>query len=315
MKKILQVAHLTKVYPPEKRGGAAFCAVDGINFSVGQGEIVGLLGPNGAGKSTTIQMLIDTLKPSSGTIEYFGKDLHQNRSEVLQHVTFASTYIKMPWRLTVMENLWIYALLYGLNRKQFNERVENFLTFFGVWDQRHKTVGMLSAGQITRIMLAKAFIPYPKIVLLDEPTASLDPDMAHQVREFVKKQQKEYGMSIIYTSHNMDEVAAVCDRVIFLNHGKIVALDTPDNLAKSVSLARVRLWVKDGLKRTERFATEQGLVSHIEDREIVIEIDEPAIAGFLASLADAQIEYSQISIDKPTLEDYFLSMSKQEQPK
>ena len=191
--------------------------------------------------------------------------------------------------------------------------MENFLTFFGVWDQRHKTIGMLSAGQITRIMLAKAFIPHPKIVLLDEPTASLDPDMAHQVRDFVKRQQKEYGMSIIYTSHNMDEVAAVCDRVIFLNHGKIVALDTPDNLAKSVSLARVRLWVKDGLKRTERFANEQGLVSHIENREIVIEIDEPAIAGFLASLADAQIEYSQISIDKPTLEDYFLSMSKQEQ--
>lgn len=162
-------------------------------------------------------------------------------------------------------------------------------------------------------MLAKAFIPHPKIVLLDEPTASLDPDMAHQVRDFVKRQQKEYGMSIIYTSHNMDEVAAVCDRVIFLNHGKIVALDTPDNLAKSVSLARVRLWVKDGLKRTKRFANEQGLVSHIENREIVIEIDEPAIAGFLASLADAQIEYSQISIDKPTLEDYFLSMSKQEQ--
>ena len=314
MKNILVVNQLKKVYPPATKGESEFCAVDGISFSVKKGEIVGLLGPNGAGKSTTIQMLIDTLKPTSGTVEYFGKDLHLNRSEVLQHVTFASTYIKMPWRLTVMENLWIYALLYGLSREQFNQRVENFLTFFGVWDQRHKTIGMLSAGQITRIMLTKAFIPYPKIVLLDEPTASLDPDMAHQVRDFVKKQQKEYGMSIIYTSHNMDEVAAVCDRVMFLNHGKIVALDTPDNLAKSVSLARVRLWVEDGLKRTERFAKEQGLTSHIEDREIVIEIDEPAIAGFLASLADAQIEYSQISIDKPTLEDYFLSMSKQEQP-
>ncbi|MCA9373039.1 hypothetical protein KC921_02990 [Candidatus Woesebacteria bacterium] len=107
----------------------------------------------------------------------------------------------------------------------------------------------------------------------------------------------------------MDEVADVCDRVIFLNHGKIVAQDTPDNLAKSVSLARMRLWVVDGLKRTARFAREQGLTSHIENREIVIEIDEITIAGFLASLADAQIEYSQISIDKPTLEDYFLSMS------
>ncbi len=311
MKNILVVDQLKKIYPPSAKGESEFCAVDTISFTVKKGEIVGLLGPNGAGKSTTIQMLIDTLKPTSGTVEYFGKDLHRHRSEVLQHVTFASTYIKMPWRLTVMENLWIYALLYGLNREQFNHRVENFLNYFGVWDQRHKTIGMLSAGQITRIMLAKAFIPYPKVVLLDEPTASLDPDMAHQVRDFVKKQQKEYGMSIVYTSHNMDEVATVCDRVIFLNHGKIVAQDTPDNLAKSVSLARVRLWVKDGLKRTARYASEQGLTSHIEDREIVIEIDEPAIAGFLDSLADAQIEYSQISIDKPTLEDYFLSMSKQ----
>lgn len=310
MKNILVVDQLKKIYPPSARGESEFCAVDKISFNVKKGEIVGLLGPNGAGKSTTIQMLIDTLKPTAGTVTYFGKDLHRHRSEVLQHVTFASTYIKMPWRLTVMENLWIYALLYGLNREQFSHRVEIFLRYFGVWDQRFKTIGMLSAGQITRIMLTKAFIPYPKVVLLDEPTASLDPDMAHQVRDFVKKQQKEYGMSILYTSHNMDEVAAVCDRVIFLNHGQIVAQDTPDNLAKSVSLARVRLWVKDGLKRTARYASEQGLTSHIENREIVIEIDEPAIAGFLASLADAQIEYSQISIDKPTLEDYFLSMSK-----
>lgn len=309
MKNVLIVDQLKKVYPPASRKESEFCAVDNISFSLKEGEIVGLLGPNGAGKSTTIQMLIDTLEPTSGSIKFFGKELRPNRSEVLQHVTFASTYIKMPWRLTVMENLWIYALLYGLSREQFAKRAEKFLQFFGVWDQRNKSIGMLSAGQITRIMLAKAFIPHPKIVLLDEPTASLDPDMAHQVRDFVKTQQAEFGMSIIYTSHNMDEVADVCDRVIFLNHGKIVAQDTPDNLAKSVSLARMRLWVVDGLKRTERFAREQGLTSHIENREIVIEIDEIAIAGFLASLADAQIEYSQISIDKPTLEDYFLSMS------
>lgn len=307
---VIDVHQLTKVYPPEKKGGVPFVAVDAIDFQLRKGEILGFLGPNGAGKSTTIQMLMGTLTPSSGRITYQGKELEAYRSQIMQSVTFASTYVKMPWRLTVMENLWVYALLYGIDRATFEHRAEKFLSFFGVWDQRNKSVGQLSAGQITRIMLTKAFIPHPSIVLLDEPTASLDPDMAHQVRDFVKLQQKEYQLSILYTSHNMAEVADVCDRVVFLQQGKIVAQDTPEKLARSVSVSRLRLMVTDGLKRTARFAKEFSFPSRIEGREIVIEIDEQAIAGFLAALADANITYSQISIDKPTLEDYFLSMSK-----
>jgi ABC-2 type transport system ATP-binding protein len=159
-------------------------------------------------------------------------------------------------------------------------------------------------------MLAKAFIPHPKIVLLDEPTASLDPDIAHEVRQFVLQQQKEYGTSILYTSHNMDEVTEVCDRVVFLRQGTVIAVDTPDKLAASVSIARVRLQLKDGLKRTERFATEKKLNSKIDGREIEIEIDEHQIAAFLQQLANENIEYNQITIAKPTLEDYFLSQAR-----
>ena len=313
MKDVLTVSNLRKVYPPEKKGGTEFVAVNGISFELREGEILGLLGPNGAGKSTTISMLLGVLTPTSGSIKYGDLDLEHNRSEILSKVTFASTYIKMPWRLTVMENLRVYGLLYGLTNDEFEKRCKKFLEFFGVWNQKDKSMGQLSAGQVTRVMLAKAFIPYPQIVLLDEPTASLDPDIAHEVRSFILQQQKEFNTSIVYTSHNMDEVTEVCDRVVFLQHGEVIAVDTPENLASSVSLARMRLQMKDGLKRTERFCNEKGLKAVIEGREIEILIDEQEIASFLEQLADEKIKYSQISIAKPTLEDYFLSKSGKKQ--
>lgn len=309
MKNVLGVKQLYKMYTPEKKGADSFVAVDHISFTLAAGQILGLLGPNGAGKSTTISMLLGVLTPTSGTISYFGKDFATNRSELLQSVAFASTYISMPWRLTVWENLRIYALLCNVDKKTFEKRAEKFLTQFGVWDQRLKTMNQLSAGQVTRIMLAKAFIPYPKIALLDEPTASLDPDIAHEVRTFVKEQREKYGTSILYTSHNMDEVSDVCDDVLFLRKGKIVAHDTPEKLAASISQTKVRLQVPDGLKRIGRFATERKLPYVISGREVVIEVEEQKIAQFLELLARENISYTQISIDKPTLEDYFLSMN------
>lgn len=309
MKPVLSVRSLSKTFPAT-RHEPPFTAVDRVSFSLAEGEILGLLGPNGAGKSTTIAMLLGVLTPTEGTITYFGKDLSLYRSEILGQVTFASTYIKFPWRLTVLENLKIYGLLYGLSSDVFYTRAEKFLSEFGVWEQRTKTLNNLSAGQITRVMLAKAFIPHPKVVLLDEPTASLDPDIAHQIRVFVMNQQKAFGTSILYTSHNMDEVSEVCDRVMFLRNGRIVAVDTPENLASSVSVARLRLQVADGLKRVRAYAASRRLSSEVDGREIVIDVDEQMIAGFLAQLAHEGIRYTQVSIDKPTLEDYFLSMSR-----
>jgi ABC-2 type transport system ATP-binding protein len=306
----ISISKLQKIYPPEKKGGKSFTAVDQISFDLEKGEILGLLGPNGAGKSTTISMLLGVLTPTSGTIKYGTKDFVQYRSEILQSVTFASTYIKMPWRLSVMENLTVYGYMYGLSRAEFYGRTKKFLQFFDVWGQRNKTMNELSAGQITRIMLAKAFIPYPKIVLLDEPTASLDPDVSHEVRQFVLAQQKEYDTSILYTSHNMDEVAEVCDRIVFLQHGKVIATGTPADLASSVSVAHMQLTGKSGTKEIEEFARAKGLKVKKEMREVEIAIDEHEIAGFLQQMGNEKIEYTQISITKPTLEDYFLSQTK-----
>lgn len=307
---LVRVRDLRKVYSAEK-DKPAFTAVDGVSFAISQGEVLGLLGPNGAGKSTTIAMLLGVLTPTSGSISYFDQPFSEHRSDILQSVTFASTYIKMPWRLTVWENLLVYGHMYDLSRTEFARRAEKLLKKFDVWSQRNKTMNQLSAGQVTRVMLAKAFIPRPRVVLLDEPTASLDPDIAHQVRSFIKEQQAEYNTTILYTSHNMDEVADVCDRVVFLRKGQVVATDTPGNLARSISRATMRLVMVDGLKRTVEFAEKQGIEHQVVGREIALQVDEREIASILNQLARAGIEYDQISIDKPTLEDYFLSVSAQ----
>ena len=310
MNTIMSVDQLTKVFAPEKKEGTPFTAVNTISFDLREGEILGLLGPNGAGKSTTIAMLLGVLSPTSGKITYFGNDFMTHRSQILESVTFASTYIKMPWRLTVMENLRVYALFYGISGKTFEKRVKHFLEFFEVWNQRDKTMGQLSAGQVTRVMLAKAFIPHPRIVLLDEPTASLDPDIAHQVRSFIKEQQSEFGTSILYTSHNMDEVADVCDRVVFLRQGSIQAIDTPEKLAESVSVTKMHLLLTDGMQRAIAVCKKFDFPAVQTERTLTIQCEEQRIAEFLSSLASGGVEYSQISIDKPSLEDYFLSMSK-----
>jgi ABC-2 type transport system ATP-binding protein len=308
----LSVQNLTKIYPsPEK----PLTAVDHVSFELKHGEILGLLGPNGAGKTTTIQMLLSTLKPTDGSIKYFGKDFFKYRSECLQDVGFASTYINLPGDLTVEENLKIYGLLYGLSSSTLRDNITQFLKRFDIESFRQKKVNTLSAGQKTRVMLCKAFLAHPKIVLLDEPTASLDPDIAHEVREFVLHQQREHGVSVLFTSHNMDEVAYVCQRVLVLAKGKIIADDSPEKLAASVDISKVQLVVGDGLKRTIAYVSEHHLEYSLHERSIEIKIDEHKIAELLQNLAHIGIQYTQIFIEKPTLEDYFLKISKMRENK
>jgi ABC-2 type transport system ATP-binding protein len=302
---VLVVTELTKVYP----GKTPATAVDRLSFALGRGEILGLLGPNGAGKTTTIQMLLSTLEPTSGEIRYFGRSLANARSEILGKVGFASAYSKLPRRLTVAENLNVFGRLYGLNARERTERTQELLTQFGVWDLRRRQMEGLSAGQTTRVMLAKAFLARPRVALLDEPTASLDPDIAVEVRDFVRGRRDEDGVSIVFTSHNMDEVAQLCDRVIFLDRGRIASSGRPDELAASVASARLQLRVTRGLDRVLDHAEAAGLASSVDDGTVEVEIDEPRVADFLASLAAADVRYSEIAIRKPTLEDYFLKLA------
>ncbi|MFH0943307.1 MAG: ABC transporter ATP-binding protein [Candidatus Beckwithbacteria bacterium] len=293
---VLQVQNLTKIFAgafslKKFKRKEPTVAVDKISFTIKEGEIVGLLGPNGAGKTTTIQMLLGTTAKTSGKILFFGKELEKHRSEILQEVNYASAYTRMPWNMTVWENLMVYAKLYQV--KEPRPRIELLLKQFEMEKYAKMPIRELSSGQTTRIILTKAFINFPKLILLDEPTASLDPEIAASVRQFLIKQQEKYKVSMLFTSHNMAEVAEVCDRVIFLRKGKILAEDTPAGLARTIKECTVRY--------------------KVDGRETRVKIKEEEIASLLNDLAKRKIKYTEISIDKPSLEDYFLNWAKEKE--
>jgi ABC-2 type transport system ATP-binding protein len=299
----LEVKELKKTYGKKK----TFTAVDGISFKLKSGEILGLLGPNGSGKTTTIQMLLGTLTPTSGSIFYFGKDFSKFRSESLQSISFASTYTSLPYLLTVRENLTYFGYLYEM--RDIEARIDPLLERFGILDKKNQQIASLSAGQITRLMLVKAFCTNPKVVLLDEPTASLDPDMSAEVCKFLLEQRDKVGLSILFTSHKMEEVAEICDRTIFLKAGQIIADDLPGNLAKSVSLYELKLTIIDGMKRTLQIVEQSHLSAKVEHRVISISMDEKEIPSFLNKLMQAGISYASIQIKEPSLESYFLKIA------
>lgn len=297
---VLVVDSLTKQF-------GDFTAVNDISFSVKEGEVLGLLGPNGAGKTTTIQMLLAVLTPTKGHIKYFGKNLITHREEILEKVNFSTTYTNLPWSLSVLENLTFISYLYDIKNRK--ERVVEIIETFKLKELAKKTMSQLSAGQITRVNLAKAFINHPKVLLLDEPTASLDPDIAAYIRGIITDYKERTKATILWTSHNMGEVEEMCDRVVFINKGKIIADDSPEKLAGSIQVAHVELLIKDGLKRTIAYCEKKGMHYELLHRMIVIDVKEREIAEFLRNLMDEGVVYDEISIEKPTLEDYFLQVA------
>lgn len=314
-KQCLSVSQLVKTFPSKKLWGKRniFTAVNGISFSLHEGEILGFLGTNGAGKTTTIQMLLGLMTPTSGSIEYFGLPFHAHAREILKTVTFASTYVSLPDKLTIYENLDIYGRLYDMPNVQRKERIAYLLKLFQMWDIRDKDTGVLSAGQTSRVMLAKAFLPRPKIILLDEPTVALDPHIAFEIRAFIVQQQKEYGASILFTSHNMNEVTQMCDRILVLQRGTIIADSTAQQLASSVKTARVHLLMDEhNAQKGVAYAQAQRLIFCLNEKSLEIDVQEHELPALLHALALNGIQYTNIYIDVPTLEDYFIHISKQQ---
>ena len=218
---IIKIEKLTKIF-------GDITAVNELGFSVARGETVGLLGPNGAGKTTTIQMLLGLTKPTSGDIRIFNLNLQDSRRKILQRINFASAYISLPSNLTVYENLNVFGKLYGIPTPR--RKIGNLLDLLEIPQVINQVTGALSSGQLTRLNLCKAFLNDPEILLLDEPTASLDPDIAEKVRLTLQNVQQEHGVTMLYTSHNMREVELMCDRVIFLSRGNIVTEGTPQEI-------------------------------------------------------------------------------------
>lgn len=226
----LSVQNLEKTYPREREA-----ALRDVSFEIHEGEIFGLLGPNGAGKSTAINIIAGLLSSDAGQILLNGKDFSECRDTGEIRMNISTAYSSLPYPLTVQQNLTIFSYLYGIENKE--EKIHEVLTLFGIEHLRHKKVGKLSAGQTARVNLCKAFLNDPKLLLLDEPTASLDPELAVMIRKRLKELQKERGLTILWTSHNMPEVEEVCDRIAFLLHGSIHLIDTPANILKRFAVA------------------------------------------------------------------------------
>lgn len=223
MTPVLMAESLSKQY-----GGMT--AVDGISFQVARNEIVGLLGPNGAGKTTTINMVLGILEPSSGSIRIEGIDVAKQRSKALECTNFAAVYAPLPGNLTVYQNLRVFGLIYSV--RQLSERIEELLRDFELQRFRDVKAGVLSSGEQTRLCLAKAMLNEPHLLLLDEPTASLDPATAQDIRSQIRGFASQRHCGVLWTSHNMYEVEDVCDRVLLLSRGKILLEGDPKSLPR-----------------------------------------------------------------------------------
>jgi len=222
---LVTVERLTKTY-------GNFKAVDDVSFVVQAGEIAGLVGPNGAGKTTIIHMLLGLISPNAGTVRLFGKSLDADREQILQRLNFTSPYMAFPARLTVFENLTVFARIY--RTRDPAAKIGEMLERFGIGHLRNKPISRLSSGETTRVGLCKAFLNSPELLLLDEPTAYLDIEVALQVRDVLLDLRRSCRTTILYTSHNMHEVQLMCNRVIFLSRGRVVTTGTPIEVTRKI---------------------------------------------------------------------------------
>ena len=219
----IEVINLSKTFKNKQ-------AVNNINFKINENEMVGLLGPNGCGKTTTIGMILGLLKPTSGEVLINGKNIENNKISILHKMNFISPYIELPKKLTVRENLIVYAKLYGV--KKIKDRIEYLSDKLRLGEFIDEKTGELSSGQKNRVSLAKALINNPIVLLLDEPTASLDPEIGDFVRTFLENYKKEKKISILLASHNMNEVTRLCKKILMMKDGVIIDKGNPEELIK-----------------------------------------------------------------------------------
>lgn len=226
---VLEVKNLVKKF---SSSAEEFTAIDDISFTLEEGQILGFLGPNGAGKSTTIYCLLGLIEADSGQINIFGKDIKKNRSEILKQMNYASAEFTLPWNLTLRECLLVYGRIYEV--ENLEKRINEILEIFEMSHLKNKIMRDLSLGQRTRSNLCKALLNKPKLLFLDEPMASMDPDVVDKGINLIKQIQQTEKISILYTSHNMWEIEEVASNVIFINHGKIIASGSPLELTQNV---------------------------------------------------------------------------------
>ncbi len=286
-------------------------AVNDISFTIERGEIVGFLGPNGAGKTTTMHMLLGIITPTSGTINILGKNFAKFREEILGKMNFSSAYIQFMSQLTIWENLYVFAKLYNVRNPK--KKIGELLDMMEISDIKNKLFSKLSSGQKTRVVLAKTLLNDPQVLLLDEPTASLDPDIADKIRTTLKQIRKERRITIIYTSHNMGEIEELCERVIFLHKGNIIHQGTPQELTKIIPNYAVEVLFEDHTEEVSRFkqTLNQKAIKELSSGHFIIEAEQETLPDVVRQIMASGLKVKDIDIHKPDLEDVFIKFSRE----
>jgi len=305
----IEVSGLRKSYKHKKK---LINAVDGIDFSIEEGEIFGFLGENGAGKSTTINMLSGILKKDAGEIRFFGKDIDERKNweEIRNNMNVSSAYFGLSGNMTVYENLVVYAKLFGV--KDYKARIEHLLEQFELTQLRKKKANTLSSGENTRLNLCKGFINKPKLMLLDECTVGLDPNVAEKTRQYIKQYQKENNATILFTSHYMYEVEQLCDRIAFIQDGKIIKVDTAENIKNIIKKQTVEMkFIKDNPEIKKMLEERNFNILYMQDNRVMFEVADEGdkLYRLMSSLFKRGHFIEDLRINKPTLQDIFIKVT------
>lgn len=299
--KALEVENLAKIYPPDTR------AVDGVSFSVDEGEIFGLLGPNGAGKTTTIKMITTLATPTSGSIQMFGVDVHKSPQEARQMLGYVPQAVSVDGDLTGYENLLIFAKLSYVTKDQRDERIQTALKYMGLTERSDDLVKHYSGGMMRRLEIAQAIVNRPRILFLDEPSIGLDPLSRRQVIGYIKQLNKEYRTTIFVTTHDMAEADEVCDRLAVMNNGRFAVLGSPEELKASVGGDIVKVQLSSAEQFPASLPVELGNIVTNDggDVKILVKNGEKAIPGIVEYFDKVGARVESISLSRPTLEDVF----------
>jgi len=304
MENVIEIKDLKKSYGKDE-------ALKGISFDVKRGEIFGLLGPNGAGKSTTISILLGLVSLDKGKITILGRDFQKEREFISQRMNVVAARTSLTGILTVRENLKIFAMIYNI--KNPDKKIDELLDLFEIPDSKNKKLQTLSAGQHTRVTLCKGLINNPEILLLDECTLGLDPDIAEKTRKVIKTIQSEKKTTMIFTSHNMNEVEELCHRIAFLNKGKILKIDTADEYKKLIIKKIITLRISDSEKAKEILEKEKIKLIEFDKDKITFELDnsDDGLHLILKPLITEGIRIKDISTKGVSLEDVFIKFSRE----
>lgn len=303
---LLEIKNLVKRYDE-------FLAVDNVSFSIKEGDVLGLLGPNGAGKTTIINCIIGLNKIDSGSIKVFGRDLKTNEFDIKKQIGIVTQNISLYYDLNAYDNVMYFGGIYGLRGKYLKERVEETLNFVGLWEERKKLPKAFSGGMLRRLNIACGIVHRPKLIILDEPTAGIDPQSRSHILGGIEKLNRE-GASVIYTSHYMEEVERLCENVIILDQGRIIAKGTKDELKSMVSTEEKVRIKPSSLNYTvvDKIKQVYGVKECNIDEEYINVISKKGsknLGKMIDMLVNDGIEIEDIAIDKPNIETVFLTLT------